>query len=40
MIDCHYDLLTYILMEKHNKEFLKSYCNKVYNEKDKINKKD
>ena len=32
MIDCHYDLLTYILMEKHNKEFLKSYCNKVYNE--------
>lgn len=32
MIDCHYDLLTYILMEKHNKEFLKSYCKKVYNE--------
>lgn len=31
MFDCHYDLLTYILMKKEDKEFLKNYCNKVYN---------
>lgn len=31
MFDCHYDLLTYILMKKEEKEFLKNYCNKVYN---------
>lgn len=30
MLDCHYDLLTYILMKKEEKEFLKNYCNKVY----------
>lgn len=30
MIDCHYDLLTYILMKKNEKEFLKGYCDKVY----------
>ena len=31
MFDCHYDLLTYILMKKEEKEFLKDYCDKVYN---------
>ena len=31
MFDCHYDLLTYILMKKDDKELLKNYCNKVYN---------
>ena len=30
MFDCHYDLLTYILMKKKEKDFLKSYCKKVY----------
>lgn len=30
MIDCHYDLLTYILMKKKEKEFIKEYCKKVY----------
>jgi len=30
MIDCHYDLLTHILMKKNEKEYLKQYCNKVY----------
>lgn len=32
MFDCHYDLLTYILMKKKKKEqeFLKNYCSKVY----------
>lgn len=30
MFDCHYDLLTHILMKKNNKDFLKKYCNKVY----------
>lgn len=30
MIDCHYDLLTYILMKKGEKDFLKKYCKKVY----------
>lgn len=33
MFDCHYDLLTYILMKKGEKEFLKKYCDKVYNKK-------
>lgn len=31
MFDCHYDLLTYILMKKKEQEFLKNYCSKVYN---------
>ena len=26
MFDCHYDLLTYILMKKENPDFLKNYC--------------
>ena len=30
MFDCHYDLLTYILIKKDNPEFLKTYCTKVY----------
>ena len=30
MFDCHYDLLTYILMKKENPDFLKNYCTKVY----------
>lgn len=30
MVDCHYDLLTYILMKKADSEFLKEYCKKVY----------
>lgn len=30
MIDCHYDLLTYILMKKNEKDQLREYCNKVY----------
>lgn len=30
MIDCHYDLLTYILMKKDEKDFLKKYCKQVY----------
>lgn len=30
MFDCHYDLLTYILMKKNDKDFLKRYCDKVY----------
>lgn len=30
MIDCHYDLLTHILMKKNEKEVLKNYCNRVY----------
>lgn len=30
MFDCHYDLLTYILMQKDNPDFLKNYCTKVY----------
>lgn len=30
MFDCHYDLLTYILMKKNDIDFLKQYCNKVY----------
>lgn len=32
VFDCHYDLLTYILMKKKEQEFLKNYCSKVYNE--------
>ena len=32
MFDCHYDLLTYILMKKNDVNFLKNYCSKVYNE--------
>jgi len=31
MIDCHYDLLTAILMKKNDKESLKNYCKQVYN---------
>lgn len=31
MFDCHYDLLTYILMKKNEKDFLKRYCKQVYN---------
>ena len=31
MFDCHYDLLTYILMKKNDVNFLKRYCDKVYN---------
>ena len=31
MFDCHYDLLTYILMKKNDVNFLKNYCRKVYN---------
>lgn len=30
MFDCHYDLLTYILMKKDDPEFLRNYCAKVY----------
>lgn len=30
MFDCHYDLLTYILMKKDNPDFLKNYCTQVY----------
>ena len=30
MFDCHYDLLTYILMKKEEKEFLKNYCKTIY----------
>lgn len=30
MFDCHYDLLTFILMKKKEKNFLKDYCAKVY----------
>ena len=30
MIDCHYDLLTYILIKKDEKEFLRNYCKNVY----------
>lgn len=32
MIDCHYDLLTHILMKKDEKDYLKQYCRKVYRE--------
>ncbi len=32
MFDCHYDLLTHILMKKNKKEELKEYCKKVYKE--------
>lgn len=32
MFDCHYDLLAYILMKKHDVDFLKKYCAKVYNQ--------
>lgn len=31
MFDCHYDLLTCILMKKNNKNFLIDYCKRVYN---------
>lgn len=31
MIDCHYDLLTHILMKKENREYIKKYCDEVYN---------
>lgn len=31
MFDCHYDLLTIILMYKHNKDWLESYFKEVYN---------
>ena len=30
MFDCHYDLLTSILMKKDKKEYLKKYCEQVY----------
>lgn len=30
MFDCHYDLLTYILIKKEEKDFLKRYCERVY----------
>lgn len=30
MFDCHYDLLTHILMKKNDTYFLKEYCRKVY----------
>ena len=32
MFDCHYDLLTYILMKKDEPDFLKNYCASVYND--------
>ena len=32
MFDCHYDLLTYILMKKNEPDFLKNYCSSVYND--------
>lgn len=31
MFDCHYDLLTHILMKKNDTYFLREYCKKVYN---------
>lgn len=31
MYDCHYDLLTYILMKKEEKVFLQNYCERIYN---------
>ena len=30
MFDCHYDLLTYILMKKNEVELLKEQCTRVY----------
>lgn len=30
MIDCHYDLLTHILMKKDEKDYVKKYCKRVY----------
>ena len=30
MFDCHYDLLTYILMKREEKDILKKYCKQVY----------
>lgn len=33
MFDCHYDLLTYIYMNKNNISEVKEYCKKVYNKK-------
>ena len=30
MFDCHYDLLTYILMKKNEVELIKEHCRKVY----------
>lgn len=30
MFDCHYDLLTYILVKKNEEDLLKKYCRKVY----------
>ena len=30
MFDCHYDLLTYILMKKNEIKFLKQFCKKIY----------
>ena len=32
MYDCHYDLLTYIYMNKHNLNEVKEHCNKIFNE--------
>lgn len=32
MFDCHYDLLTYIYMNKNDIDMVKDYCKKVYNE--------
>jgi len=32
MIDCHYDLLTCILMKKKNKDFFKKYYHQIYRE--------
>ena len=32
MIDCHFDLLTFILMKKNDVDLLKEYCKKVYRE--------
>lgn len=31
MYDCHYDLLTYIYMNKNNLEKVKQHCNKIFN---------
>ena len=31
MFDCHYDLLTYILMKKQDQSFFRNYCTAVYN---------
>lgn len=32
MFDCHYDLLTHIYMKRNEIEYLKKYCQDVYNE--------